>query len=556
MTVFNKTSASAKLLVCFIGLFVITGCKKLDNFLDKAESGGTTEEAIFADYNQTQGYLANIYSDALGAGEWMPQTTFTYAAATDEAFCPYPRPLSPLTFNNGTLSPTNNPVDMWNSLYRNVRKVNRMLQHIDNVPATTPDQVKGKPRMKGEAYFFRAYLYFGLFKRYGAVPIVERVLNIDENLNLPRNSVQEVVDFIVQDCNKAIELLPPTYELTDLGRATKGAAMMIKARALLYAASPLHNPTKDLAKWKLAADASKDIIDLKIYSLDNNYKTLFHTRTSPEIIFQSTINHVWNVTSQDWVRHTQPPSQGGGWGNLQPTQNLVDDYEMKDGTRFNWNNPTHAANPYANRDPRFHMSIIYNDRPWAGSTIKTFVASGTVDALGTNNPASTQTGYYAAKLLDESSTLVGSYRGGSHFWVFMRYAEVLLNYAEARNEHLAEPDADVYKYVNEVRSRTGVAMPGLPTNLSKDDMRIRIHQERRIELAFETHRFWDVRRWQRGTELFTDALGMRITRTGTTYKYEKIITEKRSYRPAFNLFPIPQNEVENNKALVQNPGYN
>lgn len=555
MKITSKLWINMILYTSFICLFVITGCKKLDNYLDKAESGGTTEEQVFSDYLQTQSYLANIYRTGIGAGEWMPQTTFTYAAASDEGFCPYPRSYGPLSFNNGTLSQTNNPIDMWNGLYQNIRKVNRFLQNIDNVPTKNPNQVEGKPRMKGEAYFLRAWFYAELFKRYGAVPIVDRVLSIDENLSLPRNSVQEVVNFIVQNCDHASENLPATYLSNDLGRASKGAAMMLKARVLLLAASPLHNPTNDTGKWKLAADAAQDVIDLKVYSLDNNYKTLFHTRTSPEVIFQSTINHVWNVTSQDWVRHTQPPSQGGGWGNLQPIQNLVDDYEMKDGTPFNWNNPTHAATPYANRDPRFHMSIIYNDRTWANSIIKTHVASGTADAFGNNNPASTQTGYYVAKLLDENSTLIGSYRPGSHFWVFMRYAETLLAYAEARNEELAQPDQSIYDAVNLVRGRTGVAMPALPVGLSKDQMRERIRHERRVELAFEAHRFWDVRRWRIGSQVFKDAIGMRITKSGTAYKYEKVITEKRTYKPAFDLFPIPQNEMENNNALVQNPGY-
>lgn len=544
------------MLLCLVSALLISGCKKVDSYLDKAESGGITEEEVFADYLQTQSYLANIYATGIGAGEWMPQTTFTYAAATDEAFCPYPRPLSPLTFNNGTLSPTNNPVDMWNILYQNIRKVNRFLQNIDKVPTANAAESEGKPRMKGEGYFLRAWFYSELYKRYGGVPIIKKVLSINDNLNIARNSDKDVVDFIVTSCDSASLFLPATYTSANLGRSTKGAAMMLKARMLLYAASPLHNPDNNVEKWKLAAEAAQDVMDLKIYSLDNNYKTLFHTRNSPEVIFQSTINHVWQVTAQDWVRHTQPVSQGGGWGNLQPVQNLVDDYEMKDGSRFDWSIPAHAANPYANRDPRFHMSIIYNDRIWAGSVIKTYVNSGTVDAIFYNNPGSTQTGYYVAKLLDEESSLIGTYKPGSHYWVFMRYAENLLNYAEARNEELGAPDQTVYNAVNMIRARPGVAMPALPAGLSKDEMRERIRHERRIELAFETQRFWDVRRWLIGSSAFRDAIGMRITKTGNTYKFDKIVTEKRSYKPAFDLFPIPQSEMEKNKALKQNPGYN
>ena len=544
------------MLVCLAGLLLSAGCEKADSYLDKAESGGITEEEVFSDYLQTQSYLSNIYATGIGAGDWMPQTTFTYAAATDEAYCPYPRPLSPLTFNNGTLSPTNNPVDLWNGLYQNIRKVNRFLANIDQVPTASPAEADGKTRMKGEGYFLRAWFYAELHKRYGGVPIVKKVLSINDDLNLSRNTAEEVVAFIAENCDSASTLLPRTYSSSDLGRATKGASMMLKARALLFAASPLHSPVSNPEKWKLAADAAKEVMDLGIYSLDNNYKTLFHTRNSPEVIFQSTINQVYQVVSQDWVRHTQPVSQGGGWGNLQPIQNLVDDYEMADGSKFDWAIPAHAANPYANRDPRFHMSVIYNDRTWAGSVIKTHLNSGTVDAIFYNNPGSTQTGYYLAKLLDENSSLIGTYKPGSHHWVFMRYAENLLNYAEARNEELTSPDPSVYDAVNMIRQRPGVAMPRLPAGLSKEEMRERIRHERRIELAFETHRFWDVRRWRIGTTVFGDAIGMRITKTGTTYKFDKITTENRSYKPAFDLFPIPQSEMERNKALKQNPGYN
>lgn len=544
------------ILVCTAtGLFSLASCKKLDSYLDKAESGGITEEQLFNDYVQAQGLLSNTYATAIGAGDWMPSYGFTYAAATDEAKCPYNFATGPITLNNGSLTPTTNPVDVWNNMYQSIRKTNRFLQRIDQVPAAAEEQIKGKPRMKGEAYFLRAWCYAELYKRYGTVPIVKRVLTLSDNLNIPRSSQEEMIDFIVSDCDSAALLLPVRYEANNLGRATKGAAMTLKSRILLYAASALHNPTNEQNKWKKAADAAQDVMSLNSYSLDNNYKTLFHTRTSTEIIFQSTINQVWQVVANDWVRHTQPPSQGGGWGNLQPLQNLVDDYEMTDGSKFDWNNPVHAANPYSNRDPRFHQTVIYNDRTWAGSVIKSFVGSGTVDALNYNT-AATQTGYYAAKLLDENSTLISSYRPGSHFWVFMRYAEVLLNYAEARNEELTQPDQSIYDAVNAIRSRQNVQMPALPAGLNKDQMRERIRHERRIELAFETHRFWDVRRWRIGEQVFKTAWGMRITRnTNATYKYERFITENRIYRPAFDLFPIPQTEIERNKALAQNPGY-
>lgn len=549
----NKRYFSSLLAICI--LIAASACTKINDYLDKAESGGVTEEALFNDYVQVEGYLANMYATTIGAGDWMPQTTFTYAAASDDAKCPYNFSYGTINFNNGTLSPTNNPIDTWNGSYQNIRKANTFLKYIDNVPAKTAIQTEGKPRMKGEGFFMRAWCYAELMKRYGGVPLIDRVLSIDENLNIPRNTVTEVVDFIAKDLDSAMVYLPLSYPAVNLGRITRGAAMMLKARVYLYAASPLHNPTGNRDLWKRAADAHKAVMDLKVYALHDDYKTVLHVRNSPEIIMQSTINQVWQIVAQDWVRHTEPPSQGGGWGNLQPSQNLVDEFEMANGKMITEAGSGYDPNnPYVGRDPRFAKSVIYNGSKWGGATINTFVGAG-VDGLGTNT-ASTQTGYYTAKLLDENATLITSYRPGNHYWVFMRYAETLLNYAEALNESSDAPPQEVYDVLNQVRDRNGVKMPPVPTGLGKDDMRLRIRHERRIELCMEPHRFWDVRRWRIGQEVFKDIYGMRITKpTATTFKFEKFLVESRSYKPAFDLFPIPQGEMERNKALVQNPLY-
>jgi hypothetical protein len=531
-------------------------CNKTNSYLDKAETGGIPEDQVFNNYLQTEGFLANIYYSGINSGDWMPVYSFTYAAACDEAKCPYNFSYGTVNFTSGLTSPTNNPVDIWAKSYQNIRKANILLKHIDDVPANDVNQEAGKTRMKGEAFFLRAFFYHELYKRYGAVPLVDVPLNKEDDLQLPRNKEEEVVAFIINDCDSAATLLPATYAATNLGRATKGAALMLKSRILLYAASLLHNPENKPEKWQQAADAAKAVMDLNVYRLDDNYKTLFHKRTSPEVIFQSTINQVWKSVDNDWVRHTQPPSQGGGWGNLQPLQNLVDEYEMKNGKYIT--DPSsgyNPANPYVNRDPRFSQSIIYNGCKWSGATINTYVGSGVDGLNNTANAASTKTGYYVAKLLDENSTLITSYKPGSHYWVFMRYAEALLNYAEAKNEALSSPDHSVYDAINQVRARKNVGMPPLPAGLSKDEMRQRIRHERRIELAFEAHRFWDLRRWRIGMQEGTAAYGMRITKSGTTFTYEKFLVENRVYKPAFDLFPVPQSEIEKDRQLSQNTGY-
>ncbi len=539
---------------CMALLSLATACSKVNSYLDKAESGGITDDELFSDYVQTDAFLANIYATGIGAGDWMPVYSFTYAAACDEAKCPYTFNYGTINFTSGLISPTNNPIDIWAKSYQNIRKANIFLKHIDALPVNDAKQEAGKYRMKGEALFLRAFFYAELYKRYGGVPLITEPLTIDQDLQIPRNSDEETVDFIVRNCDSAADLLPVVSTSENLGRATKGAAMLLKSRTLLYAASLLHNPENKQEKWQLAADAAKAVMDLNVYRLDDNYKTLFHTRTSPEVIFQSTINQVWKVVDNDWVRHTEPPSQGGGWGNLQPLQNMVDEYEMSNGKYIT--DPSSGydpGKPYVGRDPRFYQSIIYDGCKWGGATINTYVGSG-VDALN-YNAAATKTGYYVAKLLDENATLITSYKPGSHYWVFMRYAEALLNYAEAKNEALGVPDQSVYDAVNLVRDRKNVKMPPIAAGLSKEEMRLRIRHERRVELAFETHRFWDLRRWRIGTQEGAAAYGMKVTKSGTVYTYEKFLLENRVYRPAFDLFPIPQSEREKDKALTQNTGY-
>jgi len=556
--IFNKElkdNIMLRKMIFLVTLSMLTltfSCKKIDTYLDKAESGGLTEDEVFSNYVYASGFLSDIYNTTL-LSNWSPLVYgFNFSTICDEAHASHADTQGyGQAFKNGTLSATLNPNDMWALCYSNLRKINMFLEKIDQVPVD-PDQatvqVAGKTRMKGEALFLRAYVYMELLKRYGGVPIIAKTLKATDDLNIPKNTYTETVNFIVTDCDNASNALPLVYDAANKGRATKGAAMMLKARVLLYAASLLNNPANDKQKWAAAAAASDAVIKLNLYSLDNNYKLLFHGRTSPEIILQS------NVNFTDWLQRNLPPSLKG-YGNIHPSQNLVDEYEMKDGTKFDWNNPVEAANPYANRDPRLAMSIIYNTHTWGTATIYTYVNSGTADALAYGNN-STRTGYYLAKTVDESGTLAAPVNYGSHYEIFMRYAETLLNYAEAQNEALDAPDQSVYDAINAIRARNGVAMPPLPLGLNKDAMRDRIRHERMIELAFENHRFWDVRRWKIAPNVLTKLYGMKITKSGSTYAYQKFLVEDRMFDPAKNyLYPIPQSEINKDKALVQNPGY-
>ena len=530
------------IILVWLTSLVFCSCN-FNEYLDKAETGGLTEDEVFGDYVQTERFLANIYS-AL-QNEWMPANSFTYATASDEAKCPVIYFNGPQVYTRGLLSPTYNPIDIWTEQYAAIRKVNRLIEKIDDVPAVNTAQRQGKERMKGEAYFLRSYFYLELFKRYGKVPIIKRVLQISDDLNIPRNTVEEVVDFIADDCDLAIPYLSKENTPNNIGRATQGAAMMIKARAYLLAASPLHNANNDASKWERAANAAKAIMDLRLYQEDPDYKGLFHKRTASNIIFQS------NLNNGDWVKQMFIPSMHGtAW--IQPLQNLVDVYEMTNGKAINENGSGYDANnPYANRDPRFYASIIYNGAPWKGETVQTYI--GGLDGLTSAEGSLTQTGYYLRKLIDENASVSPDYRSGDHYWVYMRYEDVLLMYAEAKNEALAAPDASVYDAVNIVRTR--LSMPELPIGLNKGQMRTRIRRERQVELAFEGSRFWDIRRWQIGEEVMTEAHGMRVVKNGNDFTYEPFLVESRIYKPAFNLFPVPQSEYNKNNKMDQNKDY-
>ncbi|SDC59337.1 RagB/SusD family nutrient uptake outer membrane protein [Niabella drilacis] len=535
-------------------VLLLTQCNKINDYLKREPVGGLSELDVFTRYGETEKFIAGIYAKMAERSEWWPAAestnkTFSYAAASDEAICSVQYPNGPQIFTQGTFNASNNPLDRWNDFYAGVRKANLFLEKIGMLAPQNSTQASGKQRMIGEAHFLRAFFYMELFKRYGGVPLVDRVLNISDSLNLRRNSAEETVNFIAADCDAAAQLLPVEHSATDWGRATKGAALMLKAKALLFGASLLHNPSQDKAKWLSAADAARAVADLNYYQVDADYAGLMHKRTARNIIFQSNINQT------DWVHFNFIPSLGGQ-ARVQPLQNLVDAYDMKSSGLPITEDPSYDAvnNPYANRDPRFYLSIIHDGSAFKGSPVLTYLnAPGGNDEQRWGGERRTQTGFYLRKTVDETGSITPNAIVGDHFWIFMRFEETLLCYAEAMNEYLDAPDQSVYDAVNQVRTRVG--MPALPAGLSKEKMRQRIRNERRVELAFEGQRFWDIRRWRIGTEVMLKARGVIIDGSGPAKKHWDNEIETRIYKPAFDLFPIPQSELNKQPALTQNEGY-
>jgi hypothetical protein len=450
---------------------------------------------------------------------------------------------------------------VYSNLYQGLRKVNLFIQNIDSaniVPVDGLTQYADIRRLKGEAYFLRAMFHFELLKRFGAIPLATRVFDRAEDLNLPKNTFDECKNQIAKDCDSGIAMLPTwtqSWSTANRGRATNQASLALKARLLLYAASPQYNPTNDFAKWQLAANAAKAVIDSNKHSLITPYANIFNYNSAAynnEVIFATQASN-----RNDLETNNAPISYDGAKGRTNPTQDLVDAFEMANGKPITDATSGYSPiDPYKSRDPRFTLNIIYNGLLWKAKIVQTYV--GGADGLNKDVNA-TRTGYYMRKFLSESATWNQvANTSVRRPWIVFRYAEILLNYAEALNEAQG-PVADVYKYVNQVRARTGVAMPAIPAvpGISKDSMRIRIQNERRVELCFEGHRFYDIRRWNKG-DLFLNKVvtGMRITPNANgTLNYQRFDVESRVFAAKNYLFPFSQNDINLQPALVQNPGY-
>jgi len=499
---------------------------------------------------------------------------------------------------------TTNRYRSWADMYKSIRYCNIFFANVDKVPFS-PSLVDGKTlkdRMTGEVHFLRAMLYHNLACDYGGVPLITNVFSLEDEFAVPRNTYAECIDFIVGECDKAASMLPDKNSGVNNGRATKGAALALKSRVLLYAASDLHNKYTfqgyanpeligytsgtQAERWLKAKNAAKAVISLNLYGLNkanpapgenvaDNYAGVFLSKQTEEDIF---IKFFTTAMGQRWGLYTSPNGYHG-WGTNAPIGNLVNDYEMADGTKFSWSNPQHAAEPYKNREPRFYATIFHDGAPWRvrpddvkGIDPKNKIQTGVwqiwdqnankmVEVYGVDTRKSpiedwngSYTGYYCRKYIDPNND--AQYVSQSITWRFIRYAEVLLNYAEACIE-LGE-DAEARTYLNMVRKRAG--LPGLTE--SGNDLRERYRNERRIELAFEEHRFYDVRRWLIGPKAYVNALASNVIyklnpdkTTATTPTVTHTVYETYSWNNKAYFLPILRDEMNKNNKLIQNPGY-
>lgn len=542
----------------FVSLIVVS-CDPLDTKIDTM----MTEEQLAADFTKLYSLGYAPYSYITNGFSFIDSNID--AAMSDEAV--YTKTSSSVkSFNEGTWNQYYNPDNVYIECYKAIRAANFFLDYSTNYKKqlsynrdTLSDNgndyrrsVKNVAWLRAEAHVLRAYFYFELIKRYGDVPLVKDVIAIDGNSDFPRTDFDSVVDYAVSEIDYVIDSLQPNWKTSDFsnydGRFSKGSAMALKSRILLYAASPLHNPTNDKVKWQRAAQAAYDVIQLNQYSLATDYRTLFletNSVLSNEVIFAYR-----NGSTNAQEKANYPIATPGGNSGITPSQNLVSAYEYK-GT-------PDPANPYANRDPRLGYSVVVNNSTWNGRTMKIYADS--IDDPAKANAS--RTGYYLKKFLIDNLNLTNDEKR-NHNWIMFRYAEILLNFAEAMNEAYGPDDNNGYSMtareaVNAVRTRSGVGMP-VVVAADYTEMKEKIKHERRIELAFEGHRFWDLLRWKDAEVYMNQPIkGIRVTQTGNnSFEYNEFIVEQRVFNASkMYLYPIPNSEiVKSNNILIQNPNW-
>jgi starch-binding outer membrane protein, SusD/RagB family len=550
------------------GICFLPSC---ENYFEPSPNNEQYESQIYKQARFAEGILLEAYS-GLPTGYSFEETA-TDDAVTNVIGRNYKR------MATGEWSSQYNPVSVWNTGYQMIFYLNHFLDVVDNVEWSWESAERNemfRKRYSGEAYGYRAWYYMNLLFNHGGLGSDNDMLGfiiLDKfvepsalNPNLPRNSFDDCVDFIVDDCNKAIELLPLDYgDIPDefnynqvfgsqnTNRISGRHAMAIKSRLLLHAASPAFNPDNLQGKWETAARASgellKEIDGLGGFS--NTGLRWYLNENDPEIIWRRD-----RATILTWEQQNFPPSLFGN-GRDNPTQNLVDAFPMKNGYPINASGSGYdQLNPYSDRDPRLSHYVLYNGNRIGTNVIYTRAEDPT---NGINNTiSSTVTGYYLKKLLNESVRLTpGSTNPTVHFYTIFRYTEIFLNYAEAANEAWG-PDADpegfgmtAREIISAIRNRAGITQPDTYLNniSGKDDMRTLIRNERRIELSFEGFRFWDIRRWN--LDLNEPAKGMK--QEGGIYTV--IHVEDRLYQPHMKYGPIPYRETLNNRNLIQNKGW-
>ena len=571
--------------VCLAGSFaLLSACEDWLEIEPKDRFGDTTvwgsEENADMFLNDIYNQLSHLnnetqnldqYSDNSYVGaEWMNARTTIYTGA-----------LSPTSWIPG-------PWDMWKwgrqnnddakGQYERIRSCNLFITKVSE----SDFSAEYKKERLAEARFLRAWFYHYLWMAYGGVPIITEVLdnNVSTDIFYPRETAQKTFEFIDRELDEIKDDLPPRRSGSDLGRASKGAILTLKGWIELFHASDLRNPGKDKKRWETAAATLKDVIDLQVYHLQPTILDLWTeaTNNNDEVIFDFQMSKQNGGRREGLFGPVFVKGVQSSWGNMQPTQELVDDYCMANGLPIT--DPASGYdknNPYKNREKRFYQSILYDGSMWQGEEIITRVGVGSPNEIDTSSDSDvTNTGYYTRKTIDESVNGADNLQmsNGMANYIFFRYADVLLMYAEASLEAGDKPTA--IKYLDMVRTR-GDNMPSVndtyPQGITENQLREIIRRDRRIELAFEDKRWWDILRWKicdgENGVMNKPIGGMKIEDTNGDgvweYNYHEV--GKRTFLPRMYYQPIPQYVIDKNPVICeqnggedgwvngQNPGY-
>ncbi len=554
------------LLLAFTSVW-LTACT--EDYLDiKDIEADVSVEELYTRYSYVQGVVWGVYN-------YLPDglNTMMLEAATDVAESTHEGSASQL-FNNGAWNQFMQPDYRWSDNFRGIYQANLYLENhgevdLEHIKANSTETDSSAyfnaklnvELMEGEVLFLKAYFYFELIKRYGGVPILEHPIDYEDKdlwSNIERNSLDDCVKYIVELCDRAAEIVPLNVTQNSWyqdGRVTHVAIKALRARTLLFAASPLFKEAGTTTTWAEAAAAAHEVLTLNSF-LHTNYAALFSSAnaTNREIIFKRRYGSI------NWFERNQFPISftGSNGAHYAPTQNFVDQFEVVSGSGasltsvdFDWDNPVHAANPYDNRDPRFNAIVLHNNRMFKNTLIETFIGGNN----GLPRQNASKTGYYLNKWISTNVDLVNN-TNADKTWIYFRTGEFFLNYAEAMyNAYGAGVDPEGYgmtaiQAYNLIRNRAKVRQL-LPSELNQE----RIERERMIELSFEDHRFWDVRRWKKGVEYFGEPVNrIVITKDGADFSYAVEKLEDRVFTSKMHWYPIPQSEIDNT-GWQQNPDW-
>lgn len=566
-----------KELFILIILFTLSYSCEFDHFPTES----INLEDVFRDPIKVEGYMLGLYGYLPNQGSFHRVAGAMLSSATDESVPTGTSNIRVLT--DGSLTTrSGNPDGNWSNAYQYLADINLGLENLHLCKNLTESKVG---QYNGEMKFLRAFIHFELVKRYGGIPLATKSFSLD-SLKIARNTFEECINYILADCESAFATLPEPNNVV-FGRASKGAALTLKSRVLLYAASPLYNGSgfrndnnpfvcygnEDPKRWEKAAEAAHQVIALDHYALyrpqnitntqndsvvtargEINYRGLFTTIAGNRELILSRTSALNNTIEKD----NAPVGYTNGLGRTSPSQQMVDAYGMLNGKTIS-DISYDEDEPYLGRDPRFTASIFYNGKTWNGRKVETF--QGGRDMQGT---VYSRTGYYLSKFSAANVVISGGSQTNTyHCFPIFRYAEVLLNYAEAMNNAYG-PDEDPESYGLTARDalkliRGRVLRPN-HTDVdatTQEEMAEAITRERQVELAFEEHRYFDLKRWKEAeTVLSQNIKGVIIQKDETDFLYDYSYTvETRQFPDRMYFYPIPHSEMSSNSALVNNPGW-